>query len=206
MGSRLRMSLISSMNTSRKRVCPLQIAHALLCSLDPLCPPYLQTMATLMVVEFCRGKLIENEARHWTEDVTDLFTGGDLLFCGGCCGQHIASSTCNGHLLTEGDGKPLQVSSGNTINPSPGSGCDTWIDCFVEQCQVRLYIHVLYTIASQTRPVCISSVYSCFMYTNIKLLVMWLPIKNKGTSAKDRQTQTDSAVMARWIRRLKAIS
>ena len=65
-GSRLRMSLkvhrISSMNTWRKCVCPLQIVYAYLASAytgncswaplgdfrppEPLCPPYLQTLAT----------------------------------------------------------------------------------------------------------------------------------------------------------------
>jgi len=67
-GSRLHMSLrvhcISSTNTSRKCVCPLQIVYAYLASgeklcpwtplgdfrsPDPLCPPYLQTLATLML-------------------------------------------------------------------------------------------------------------------------------------------------------------
>jgi len=74
-GSRLRMSLkvhrISSMNTSRKCVCPLQIVYAYLasggfalrpppglcpwtplgdfCLPDPVWPPYLQTLATSML-------------------------------------------------------------------------------------------------------------------------------------------------------------
>ena len=98
-----------------------------------------------MVVEFCRGELLvsgDGKSRHhWTQDVTDLFTAGDLLFCGGCCGQHIASKTCNEYLRTAGDSGPLQV-SGNTIN-LPGSGCDTWIDCFVYQCQVCILLSSL---------------------------------------------------------------
>jgi len=77
----------------------------------------------------------EGILRHWTQDNTDLFTGGDLLYCGGCCGQHIAMKICNEHLLT-GDNNALQV-PGNTNNV-PGSGCDAWIDCFVQQCQVCL--------------------------------------------------------------------
>jgi len=91
----------------------------------------------MTVVEFCRGELISDEgtARHWTQDTTDLFTGGDLLFCGGCCGQHIATKTCNRRVRTAGDSKS-QV-SGDTVN-LPGSGCDAWIDCFVYQCQVHV--------------------------------------------------------------------
>ena len=93
----------------------------------------------ILLAEFCRGELLRGEGRerHWTEDVTELFTGGDVLFCGGCCGQHVATHTCNEHLRATGDSKPLQVSPGN-IEPSPGSGCDAWIDCFVYQCQVSL--------------------------------------------------------------------
>jgi len=87
-------------------------------------------------VEFCRGELIGRDGilRHWTEDATDLFTGGDLLYCGGCCGQHVATKTCNEHLMTTGEGKPLQVKG--LRGDLPGSGCDDWIDCFVYQCQV----------------------------------------------------------------------
>ena len=93
----------------------------------------------IMVVEFCRGELISRDGivRHWTMDDTDLFTGGDLLYCGGCCGQHIVAKICNKQLLA-GYNKPLQV-QGNTVN-IPGSGCDSWIDCFVYQCKVCLLL------------------------------------------------------------------
>jgi len=74
--SRLRMSLkvhhigLSSMNTSRKRVCLLQVVYAYLAkpqiptgalswtptgglpSPDPLCPPYLQTLATPLATTY----------------------------------------------------------------------------------------------------------------------------------------------------------
>ena len=89
----------------------------------------------ITTAEFCRGKLIERDGivRHWIEDSTDVFTGGDLLYCGGCCGQHVATRFCNEHLAT-GESRPLQVQQGNNA----GSGCDAWIDCFVRQCQVCL--------------------------------------------------------------------
>lgn len=96
----------------------------------------------VFVVELCRGELMNDNGivRHWTDDNTDLFTGGDLLYCGGCCGQHIAVKHCNEHLNTAHNRGSIQVHGGQTDNaintPVPGSGCDPWIDCFVHQCQV----------------------------------------------------------------------
>jgi len=101
-GSRLCMSLkvhrISSLNTSRKCVCPLQIVYAYLASggfaprpppgicpwiplgdfrsPDPLCPPYVQTLATpLETIHVSRNvvrlSLYTNSRRHFKlEDLT----------------------------------------------------------------------------------------------------------------------------------------
>jgi len=76
--------------------------------------------------EYCRGEVVApgDATRHWTEDETDLFTGGDLIYCGGCCGQHLASDACN-----------VQFDVGVTHNIEDGL-CDRWIACFVEQCRV----------------------------------------------------------------------
>jgi len=101
----------------------------------PFIPSPASIVAAVVRVEFCRGELLSRDGivSHWTQDETDLFTGGDLLYCGGCCGQHIATNICNEQQRARDD-KPLQV-PGNTIN-LPGSGCDAWIDCFVRQCKV----------------------------------------------------------------------
>ena len=66
-----------------------------------------------------------DDTRHWTEDETELFTGDELVYCGGCCGQHLAKDACDAEMSKD-DGTMEKY----------GASCDAWIDCFVQQCQV----------------------------------------------------------------------
>lgn len=118
-----RMKDVSTSNCSDDLLTSLDEA---LMSRAEMMPPSHGTCDNICA-EFCRGEVVlpGDATRHWTEDETDLFTGGDLMYCGGCCGQHLASDACN-----------VQFSIETNYDGRDGV-CDRWISCFVDQCRVR---------------------------------------------------------------------